>query len=399
GGPVTATAKPLRHVPTTNPCDTCHNTSLWINVRFNHADVTGTCFSCHNNLTVSGKPGNHLPTANTCDMCHVTIAWRSTHFNHSGAVGTCASCHNNASARGKPANHLPTNNVCELCHTTTAWRPARFNHTGTRAVCRDSRRLSVPGDVPEALPSDLRQGGADPVRGLPRHPGGSRGPVHAPIVHATAKRPRFACGVVLRGECARAAVPHAVFHAPEDVPGGARKGFPQPRHRRARRPGDRGMSAGRAHSGRGAGAGAFAAADRGASHPAADTGASRPAADRRAPWEARSAPDIAGTSGPVDGRGGQGHDPAGLSARGGAVHQGPRVPAPRVHAGSPRAPGAGPRAQRTARRSPDRIRDVSETLSSRRRGRSSAAASRRPAHCPGDAIGTAARGQGLTAAY
>ena len=57
------------------------NTS-WTSVRFDHADATGTCYSCHNGTSAPGKTNTHLATSNTCDDCHVTTSWTNVRFDH-----------------------------------------------------------------------------------------------------------------------------------------------------------------------------------------------------------------------------------------------------------------------------------------------------------------------------
>jgi len=182
---------PVNHVaagfPTT--CDSCHDTVVWTDGKFNHTTtgfaLTGAhaalqCTQCHvnNNYKLSSTacitchqtdynnavtPINHVqlgfPT--TCDMCHDTIVWTDGKFDHSqppaswallGAHATtpCASCHvnNNYSLTSTDcytchkADYTGTNNpnhiaagfptTCVTCHTTwvtTNWLGATFNHT------------------------------------------------------------------------------------------------------------------------------------------------------------------------------------------------------------------------------------------------------------------------------
>ncbi len=171
-------------------CDTCHNTSSWLNATFNH-DSTGfsltgahtvppractdchvnnnynitstACVSCHqtdyNNATT---PVNHVaanfPT--TCQNCHDTVLWTDGKFDHSSTGFTltgmhlvpprlcsdchvnnnytlnstlCYSCHQKDYAGTTNPNHatagFPT--TCELCHDTTTWTDSTFNHNNT----------------------------------------------------------------------------------------------------------------------------------------------------------------------------------------------------------------------------------------------------------------------------
>lgn len=177
---------PVNHIqlgfPTT--CDSCHDTVVWTDGKFNHATtgwaLTGAhaalqCAQCHTNnnykLTSTAcvtchltdynnavTPVNHIqlgyPT--TCDVCHDTVAWTDAFFNHNntgfpltGAHTTvpCAQCHVNNNYTTVPtdcyschkADYQSTSNpnhaaagfptTCQTCHTTASWAGATFNHT------------------------------------------------------------------------------------------------------------------------------------------------------------------------------------------------------------------------------------------------------------------------------
>ena len=133
-GSLALTGKPANHLQTSMPCGDCHSTIAWSPARFDHADATSACATCHNGATATGKSRGHLPTPNTCDDCHTTAMWWPARFDHSGVTATCATCHNGALAAGKSGGHLPTANTCDDCHTTTAWLPARFDHSGVTAA-------------------------------------------------------------------------------------------------------------------------------------------------------------------------------------------------------------------------------------------------------------------------
>jgi hypothetical protein len=166
-------------------CQTCHDTTSWLNATFNHATtgfaLTGAhttlqCSQCHinNNYTLTSGAcvnchltdyqgttnPNHVqggfPT--TCDSCHSTINWLGATFNHSttgfpltGAHTTlqCSQCHVNNNYQltntACVACHLSDFNSttnpnhtaagfpqqCDVCHNTTAWIPSSFNHNNT----------------------------------------------------------------------------------------------------------------------------------------------------------------------------------------------------------------------------------------------------------------------------
>ena len=69
--------------------------------RVDHAQVTGTCFSCHDGTKATGKTPTHIPSDNTCDNCHSPLAWKPARFDHTGITNNCASCHNGVKAQGK----------------------------------------------------------------------------------------------------------------------------------------------------------------------------------------------------------------------------------------------------------------------------------------------------------
>jgi hypothetical protein len=70
-----ATGKNSNHIASTNNCDACHTGVEFAVIRVDHAEVIGTCFSCHNGRTAAGKTASHPITGNACDNCHTTIAW------------------------------------------------------------------------------------------------------------------------------------------------------------------------------------------------------------------------------------------------------------------------------------------------------------------------------------
>jgi hypothetical protein len=130
--------KPADHIPTSNACLSCHNTTAWLPVRtVDHTQVIGTCFSCHNGKLATGKPATHLPTGNACETCHTTNAWMPARFDHRSVLPhTCTTCHNAVRAIGLPRNHVPTSQQCDTCHGTLAWAPAKLDHTTLVTNCQ-----------------------------------------------------------------------------------------------------------------------------------------------------------------------------------------------------------------------------------------------------------------------
>jgi hypothetical protein len=107
---------PINHVaaglPTT--CETCHDTSQWIDGTFNHAS---TGFQ----LT-----GAHTVPPRGCTDCHINS-------NYSLNSTLCYSCHQKDYAGTTSPAHgsagFPT--TCEVCHDTNLWTDSTFNHSNT----------------------------------------------------------------------------------------------------------------------------------------------------------------------------------------------------------------------------------------------------------------------------
>src|SRR5712672_2171912 len=133
GSQVHATGKPITHILTSNRCESCHTPVAFSPaVNFDHAEVRGSCSSCHNGVQAQGKGPTHIDTSLECDACHSTIGWAGAMFNHNGIISGCASCHNNVSASGLPPTHIPTAGAaCEACHIPTQYSSfagATMNH-------------------------------------------------------------------------------------------------------------------------------------------------------------------------------------------------------------------------------------------------------------------------------
>jgi hypothetical protein len=107
---VFSAGKPPGHLPTTSDCDGCHRTTGWLPTLFNSA---------------TGKSSDHILSTNNCDACHSAGNFFVVRVDHAEVIGTCVSCHNGRTATGKSATHPITGNACDNCHTTTAWTPAR----------------------------------------------------------------------------------------------------------------------------------------------------------------------------------------------------------------------------------------------------------------------------------
>ncbi len=141
GSPFNATPKTAMHLPTTNLCEACHDTnSFRPDVHFDHAQVLGSCISCHNGSIAQGEGPNHPATSQDCASCHTVISWSPTKaVDHTqipmAVAGFCIICHNGVQAAGKPPGHVATNLECGDCHLTTTWLGATFDHTGITTGC------------------------------------------------------------------------------------------------------------------------------------------------------------------------------------------------------------------------------------------------------------------------
>jgi len=141
GSTYNATPKTATHIQSTNNCAACHDTtSFRPAVHFTHAEVLGSCVSCHNGTIAQGKGPTHPATSQVCEACHTVMSWNPPkavdHTQIPLAVsGFCIICHNGVQASGKPAGHVVTSLECGDCHLTTTWLGANFDHTGIRSGC------------------------------------------------------------------------------------------------------------------------------------------------------------------------------------------------------------------------------------------------------------------------
>jgi hypothetical protein len=126
-----ARGKGPTHVTTADACDVCHVATSWL-VTFDHSTVIGqACFSCHDGVQATGKNPSHINTTDLCEACHVSTAWipvAPAAVDHNEVLGVCSSCHDNVIASGKGPSHVPTTDECDTCHQVTAWLPASVDH-------------------------------------------------------------------------------------------------------------------------------------------------------------------------------------------------------------------------------------------------------------------------------
>ncbi len=141
GSTFNATPKTATHIMSTNNCAACHDTtSFRPDIHFDHAEVMGSCVSCHNGTIAQGEGPTHPATSQECEACHTVMSWNPPktvdHTQIPLAVsGFCIICHNGVQATGKNPGHVATSLECGDCHLTTTWLGSAFNHTGIKTGC------------------------------------------------------------------------------------------------------------------------------------------------------------------------------------------------------------------------------------------------------------------------
>jgi len=173
-----------------NACTDCH-----INNNYTFTSANTDCYGCHQTAwnstpTFGGAVPNHItagfPTS-LCSQCHDTIVWTDSTFNHAntgfpltnshqiapaGKVTGCDQCHvgNYSTLAIQPTDcgnsrcHLTTYNGtnnpvhstagapfaianCSTCHNTITWTTATFDHSTTGFPLTGSHQLAPAGKV------------------------------------------------------------------------------------------------------------------------------------------------------------------------------------------------------------------------------------------------------------
>jgi len=98
-------------------CESCH-----VNAVFK--GTARECAACHSRGSLTGashKTANHVLSTERCGECHTTAAFvPASLFDHAEVRGSCESCHNGARATGKPPGHVVTTQDCSTCHEMIA---------------------------------------------------------------------------------------------------------------------------------------------------------------------------------------------------------------------------------------------------------------------------------------
>ena len=109
------------------PCESCHINAIFKGTPRN----CGVCHITGSTFNATPKTATHIMSTNNCTACHDTTSFRpDVHFTHAEVMGSCVSCHNGTIAEGKGPTHPATSDACEACHTVMAWNPPKsVDHT------------------------------------------------------------------------------------------------------------------------------------------------------------------------------------------------------------------------------------------------------------------------------
>jgi hypothetical protein len=87
----------------------------------NHSGYTQYCSGCHNGFYSIGKMAGHIRSTDACQNCHTYPSFRPVRVSHADVIGTCTSCH----LQQKRPGHPSTTADCGTCHTTINWARIR----------------------------------------------------------------------------------------------------------------------------------------------------------------------------------------------------------------------------------------------------------------------------------
>ncbi len=136
--------KPSTHMATSDACQACHYPLAFNVTSFvDHAEVFGTCSTCHDGIVATGKSATHLVTTQECSDCHTTTSFVKLNtdgtFDHTGITAGCSACHNGTVAIGtasdpSPSGHPSISVECNACHTTATFTTPFPNHADPKVV-------------------------------------------------------------------------------------------------------------------------------------------------------------------------------------------------------------------------------------------------------------------------
>jgi hypothetical protein len=125
----------------TSLCSSCHDTILWTDSTFNHAN-TGFPLTNSHQIAPAGK-------VTGCDQCHLgnysTLAIQPMDCGNSGCHSTTWQQTNNPSHSAAGAPFAAAN--CSTCHNPTLWTNVVFNHAATGWALTGSHQLAPAGKV------------------------------------------------------------------------------------------------------------------------------------------------------------------------------------------------------------------------------------------------------------
>ena len=101
------------------PCESCHLNAVF----FGTPRDCGSCHTTGSQFNATPKTATHIPSSNNCAACHNTISFRPAfHFDHAEVLGSCVSCHNGTIAQGEGPTHPQTSQNCAACHSVMTWK-------------------------------------------------------------------------------------------------------------------------------------------------------------------------------------------------------------------------------------------------------------------------------------
>jgi hypothetical protein len=181
-------------------CDSCHNSSNWSEINFDHNatafPLTGmhdslSCTACHQSNTFTNVDRSCIACHRTddehegrngslCADCHNTEGWSKAIFSHLAVAGFgldgghqglgCQDCHRssdfrdlggsncNACHRSDDVHETRNGSDCASCHVVASWRTIEFDHASHANVPLPTGHAALEcntchkGDIHDALP-------------------------------------------------------------------------------------------------------------------------------------------------------------------------------------------------------------------------------------------------------
>ena len=78
-----------------------------------------------NGTIAPGKSLTHIESGANCEILPCGLGLEpAVSVDHAEVTGSCSSCHNGTIATGKSLTHIESSANCESCHAVSAWEPA-----------------------------------------------------------------------------------------------------------------------------------------------------------------------------------------------------------------------------------------------------------------------------------